>query len=43
VLLRPITRKLDDVAGCLSRYRKPSAASVEQMNAAIGARMAGRK
>ena len=43
VLLRPVTRKVDDVAGCLSQYRKPSAVSVEQMNAAIAARLADRK
>lgn len=39
VILRPITRKVDDLYGCLRQYQKSSPVSVEQMNAAIRDRM----
>ena len=39
VILRPITRKVDDLFGRLRKYRKSTPVSIEQMNAAIRDRM----
>ena len=39
VILRPITRKVDDLFGRLRQYRKSTPVSVEQMNEAIRDRM----
>jgi AbrB family looped-hinge helix DNA binding protein len=35
VILRPITKKVDDVFGLLSAYQKDKAVSVEEMDEAI--------
>lgn len=43
VVLRPVTRKVDEVFGRLRKYRKPASVSVEEMNEAISKRMTNRE
>lgn len=43
VILKPVTRKVDEVFGRLRRYRKRTPVSVEEMNEAIGNRLADEK
>ena len=42
VLLRPVTRKVDEVFGRLHGYRKSAPVSGDEMNKAIGKRMMDR-
>ena len=39
MVVRPVTRKVDEVFGLLRKYRKPTPVSVEEMNDAIRNRM----
>ena len=42
VVIRPVSRRVDEVYGRLVRYRKETPVSVEEMDGAIKARMKGR-
>lgn len=35
VVIKPMTRKVDEVAGCLSKYKKSRPVSIEAMDQAI--------
>ena len=42
MVVRPVTRKVDEVFGLLRKYQKSAPVSVEEMNEAISNRMTGR-
>lgn len=39
VVLRPVTQRVDEIFGRLSRYKKPTPVSIEEMNVATREKM----